>query len=64
MADHLLSLVRGRHGHFTLESGRHGGLWFDLETLCLNFREIRAFGERLAAQLKKYRVDGRVRASA
>ena len=47
-----------------LESGHHGDLWFDLETLCLNFREIRAFGERLAAQLKKYRVDGRVRASA
>jgi orotate phosphoribosyltransferase len=57
MADHLLSLVRGRHGHFKLESGHHGDLWFDLETLCLNSREIRAFAERLAAQLKKYQVD-------
>jgi orotate phosphoribosyltransferase len=57
MADHLLSLVRGRHGHFKLESGHHGDLWFDLETLCLNSREIRAFAERLAARLKKYQVD-------
>jgi orotate phosphoribosyltransferase len=57
MADHLLSLVRGRHGHFKLESGHHGDLWFDLETLCLNSREIRTFAERLAAQLKKYQAD-------
>lgn len=57
MADHLLSLVRGRHGHFKLESGHHGDLWFDLETLCLNSREIRTFAQRLAAQLQKYQVD-------
>ena len=57
MADHLLSLVRGRHGHFKLESRHHTDLWFDLETLCLNSREIRAFAERLAARLKKYQVD-------
>ncbi len=57
MADQLLSLVRGRHGHFKLESGHHADLWFDLETLCLNSREIRAFAERLAARLKKYQVD-------
>lgn len=57
MADHLLSLVRRRQGHFRLESGHHGDLWFDLETLCVNSREIRAFAERLAARLKKYQVD-------
>jgi hypothetical protein len=47
MADQLLSLVRGRHGHFKLESSHHADLWFDLETLYLNSREIRAFPERL-----------------
>jgi orotate phosphoribosyltransferase len=57
MEDHLLSLVRGRHGHFKLESGHHGDVWFDLETLCLNPSEIQPFAERLAAQLKKYQVD-------
>jgi orotate phosphoribosyltransferase len=57
MANHLLSLVSGRHGHFRLESGHHSDVWFDLETLCLKTREIREFAERLAAQLKKYEVD-------
>jgi orotate phosphoribosyltransferase len=56
MADQLLSLVRGRHRHFKLESSHHADLWFDLETFCLNSREIRAFAERLAARLK-YQVD-------
>ena len=57
MDDHLLSFVRGRRGHFRVESGHHGDVWFDLETLCLNSREIRVFAGRLAAQLKKYQVD-------
>ncbi len=57
MDDHLLSFVRGRRGHFRFESGHHGDVWFDLETLCLNSREIRVFAGRLAAQLKKYQVD-------
>ena len=49
--------MRGRHGHFKLESGHHADLWLDLESLSLNSREIRAFPERLAARLKKYQVD-------
>ncbi len=57
MDDHLLSLVRGRRGHFKFESGHHGDVWFDLETLCLSSREIRAFAGRLAAQLQTYQVD-------
>jgi orotate phosphoribosyltransferase len=57
MDDHLLSLVHGRRGHFRFESGHHGDVWFDLETLCLNSCEILAFARRLAAQLKRYQVD-------
>jgi orotate phosphoribosyltransferase len=57
MKEHLLSLVSGRQGHFRLESGHHGDLWFPLETLCLNAREIRPFAVRLAEQLKKYDVE-------
>jgi orotate phosphoribosyltransferase len=57
MDDHLLSLVRGRRGHFRFESGHHGDVWFDLETLCLNSRKIRQFAGRLAAEVKKYQVD-------
>jgi len=57
MKEHLLSLVRERQGHFLLESGHHGDLWYQLETLCLHSREIRPFAARLAAQLLPYRVE-------
>jgi orotate phosphoribosyltransferase len=57
MREHLLSFVRGRQGHFRLESGHHGDLWFQLETLCLHARDIRPFAVRLAAQLVQYEVE-------
>jgi orotate phosphoribosyltransferase len=57
MKDTLLSLVRGRQGHFKLESGHHGDLWLPLETLCLRSREIQPFAARLAAKLRRYKVE-------
>src|SRR6202521_5050699 len=57
MKEHLLSFVRGRQGHFRLESGHHGDLWFQLEILCLNSRAIRPFAAQLAARLVKYEVE-------
>jgi orotate phosphoribosyltransferase len=57
MREHLLSVVSGRQGHFQLESGHHGDLWFQLETLCLNAREIRPFAVRLAEQLTSQNVE-------
>jgi orotate phosphoribosyltransferase len=57
MKEHLLSFVRGRQGHFLLESGHHGDLWYQLETLCLHTREIRPYGARLAAQLAQYKFE-------
>ncbi len=57
MKEHLLSLVQGRQGHFKLESGHHGDLWFQLETLCLNSSEIRTFAGQLAARLKQHDVE-------
>ena len=57
MDDKILSLVRGRQGHFQLESGHHGDLWLELEALCLRPRELQPFGVRLAAALRKYRVE-------
>jgi orotate phosphoribosyltransferase len=57
MSEDMLSLVSGRQGHFRLESGHHGDLWFPLETLCLNSRAIRPFAVQLAAQLEQYIVD-------
>jgi orotate phosphoribosyltransferase len=57
MKKELLSLVGGRQGHFKLESGHHGDLWLQLETLCLQSREIRSFAARLAAQLSQYQIE-------
>jgi orotate phosphoribosyltransferase len=57
MKEHLLSFVRGRQGHFRLESGHHGDLWFHLEMFCLHARDIRPFAAQLAAQLAQYKVE-------
>jgi len=57
MKEKLLSLVHGRQGHFKLESGHHGDLWFQLETLCLHSREIRPFAVRLAERLTRHNVE-------
>jgi orotate phosphoribosyltransferase len=57
MKETLLSLVRGRQGHFKLESGHHGDLWLQLETLCLRSREIQPFAAQLAAKLQQYKVE-------
>jgi orotate phosphoribosyltransferase len=35
MVENVLELLSARKGHFLLESGHHGDLWLDLETLFL-----------------------------
>jgi orotate phosphoribosyltransferase len=57
MKEPLLALVRGRQGHFKLESGHHGDLWLQLETLCRHTREIRPLAVQLAARLVQHRVE-------
>ena len=57
MKENLLSMARGRKGHFRMESGHHGDVWFQLETLCLHSREIRSFAVRLAAQLTQHEIE-------
>ena len=57
MEEQLLSLVSGRRGHFQFESGHHGDLWFQLETLCQHSRQIQSFAKQLAARLLPYRVE-------
>jgi orotate phosphoribosyltransferase len=57
MHDHFLSLVRGRRGHFLYESGHHGDLWFDLETLCAQPSRLRPLVAELAARLAPYKPD-------
>lgn len=57
MIDDLLSSVNVRLGHFKLESGHHGELWLQLETLCLRPRAVLPFATQLAKRLAPYEVE-------
>ena len=54
MRDDLAQLLRERRGHFELESGHHGDLWLDLESLCMRPSAARPLAAELAARLKRY----------
>src|ERR1700755_690930 len=51
MQDEVLNLLSGRQGHFLLESGHHGDLWLDLETLCLHPERCQAVAAGLEESL-------------
>jgi orotate phosphoribosyltransferase len=53
----FLGLVAGRHGHFRLESGYHGRLWFDLDPLFTEPRRVEPFVGALAASLRQYEAE-------
>jgi orotate phosphoribosyltransferase len=57
MNKNVLSFVRGRQGHFQMESGHHGDVWFELETLCMHSRELQPFAAQLAAKLSRHKVE-------
>lgn len=57
MAEPFLEHVAARKGHFLLESGHHGDLWLDLESLCLEPARIRPFASELARRLAPFRVE-------
>jgi orotate phosphoribosyltransferase len=53
----IIELLAPRRGHFLFESGHHGDLWFDLESLCLDPRRARVIGAELAEPLSKMAID-------
>ncbi|HYH78739.1 MAG TPA: phosphoribosyltransferase family protein [Longimicrobium sp.] len=53
----FLELVRGRRGHFRLESGHHGGLWLDLDALFTDTRRIEPLVAGLTRALRAHGVD-------
>ena len=56
----LLSFIfhsERRKGHFLLESGHHGDLWLDLESLCLRPQRVQIVAAELAEPLSKLGVD-------
>ena len=57
MQKEVLELISGRQGHFLLESGHHGDLWLDLETLCLQPQRAQAVAVNLTAPLSALQLD-------
>ncbi len=55
--EEFVALLSSRRGHFLLESGHHGELWLDLETLCLHPGRVRPFAVALAQQLAPHNLD-------
>jgi orotate phosphoribosyltransferase len=53
----VLELLSARRGHFLLESGHHGDLWLDLESLCVHPQRVRSLAAALAEPLSKIQVD-------
>ena len=57
MRSDLAALLRQRRGHFELESGHHGSLWLDLESLCSRPAAVRPLAVELAERLRPYDVE-------
>ena len=57
MQDRVLELLSARRGHFLLESGHHGDLWLDLETLCLRPQLVLEAADELAASIASLAPD-------
>jgi orotate phosphoribosyltransferase len=49
--EELLGMLACRRGHFRLESGHHGDLWLDLDSLFLQPTRLRRFAAALALRL-------------
>jgi orotate phosphoribosyltransferase len=57
MEEKLLELLSARRGHFVLESGHHGDLWLDLDSLLLRPAGVRPFARDLARLLSAHRAE-------
>ena len=57
MEAELLDLISARRGHFRLESGHHGNLWLDLDSLFLRPARWMPLARVLARRLSAHRVE-------
>lgn len=51
----IMHLFAAQSGHFCYESGHHGNLWLDLDSLFLHPSRLQPFVDELAQRLAKYR---------
>jgi orotate phosphoribosyltransferase len=54
----FLDFLTVNKGHYALESGLHGDVWFDLEIAYIHPHLLRAFTDRLATLLSDYDLSG------
>ena len=57
LQEDVLNLLSARKGHFLLESGHHGSLWFDLELLCRHPRRVQPLAAELARRLLTFNAE-------
>jgi len=57
MSGSFLDLLAVNHGHFKLESGMHGDVWFDLEKAYAKPKVLESFVARLGHLLAPYEAD-------
>jgi orotate phosphoribosyltransferase len=57
MPSDLLALLAGRRGHFRMESGYHGELWFNLDKLFEDPACLQPFVDELAGRLTAHHVE-------
>jgi len=50
-------LLAAREGHFKLESGHHGSVWLDLDSLFLRPNALQRFAVELANRLSPHKVE-------
>ena len=60
MEEKLLELLSARRGHFVLESGHHGNLWLDLDSLLLRPAGLLPFARDLARRLSGHGIEAAV----
>jgi orotate phosphoribosyltransferase len=57
MQERLTDLLSARKGHFKLESGHHGDLWLDLDSLFMRPDQVGPFATQLAGRLAAHDVE-------
>lgn len=57
MQDQILRLLSARHGHFLFESGHHGDLWLDLQSLFFRPELVQPLAVVLASRLRRYEIE-------
>jgi orotate phosphoribosyltransferase len=60
MEEKLLDLLSVRRGHFVLESGHHGNLWLDLDSLLLRPAGLLPVARDLARRLSGHGIEAAV----